>query len=112
MRILALLALCGCSLIGVEHSNAPEPADDWADRALPAFSGCRSCHASGTIGFLAGDDPVAIRTTILSWQPPVIDLANPLESRVFDPSIHPPESLDAQQVSDVLTWILAEREAD
>jgi mono/diheme cytochrome c family protein len=115
MRLVATLALLsGCSLYFTEPTT-PEmtPAErDWVTLAYPVFEqNCVACHG-GTRApdFLSGDDALAVRATILAFQPPVVNLASPANSRVLAKGLHDGPELTAQETSDILTWIQVERE--
>jgi hypothetical protein len=90
------------------------PAEqDWMRLAYPVFErNCIQCHASAdAVGFLAGSTPLEVRETLLSWSPPVVDIDNPTTSRVLSKGVHLGPSLTAQETSDILEWLQAEREA-
>jgi mono/diheme cytochrome c family protein len=118
MRLVATLALLsGCSLYFDEPPQpGMTPAErDWMNLAYPILEQeCAPCHASATpIGgpnFLAGGDALAVRATILAFQPPVISLESPTTSRILTKGLHSGPQLTPQEESDLLTWLQAERE--
>src|ERR1041385_8776638 len=117
MRFVALIALlsAGCSLYFDEPPGpaGTTPAErDWVNLAYPVLErDCAGCHrGGGAVDFLAGNDVLAVRATILAFQPPVIDLETPTNSRVLTKGLHEGPQLGAQDTSDILVWIQAERE--
>jgi hypothetical protein len=118
MRLVATLALLsGCSLYFDEpaHPGLTPAERDWMDLAYPVLEeNCAACHGgttpSGAPNFLAGNDALAVRATILSFQPPVVSLESPTTSHILTKGLHNGPSLTAQETSDLLIWLQAERE--
>ena len=118
MRLVATLALLsGCSLYFDEPAKpGMTPAErDWVNLAYPVLEqSCVACHAGsaqlGAPSFLAGNDALAVRATILEFQPPVVNLESPTRSRILTKGLHEGPALSAQETSDLLAWVQAERE--
>src|SRR5262249_40548506 len=86
----------------------------FVSKAKPVFdSVCVSCHAGSVanVGFLAGKDALSERATIMAFDPQVVNLEAPQSSRVLTKGPHSGPELLPQQLSDVLEWISAERDA-
>jgi hypothetical protein len=117
---IAALALIGCSglIDGPEEETlTPEEVaaralfNDKAKGHLDAY--CLSCHSGGMVGidFLAGANATEQRTKLLGFDPQVVNLEAPPSSRILTKGAHSGPALTAQQSSDILQWIGAEREA-
>jgi hypothetical protein len=63
------------------------------------------------VGFLVGDNDLAIRDTLLGFSPDVVDLSAPGSSRVLTKGPHAGPSLDAVAASAILEWLQAEQAA-
>jgi hypothetical protein len=74
---------------------------------------CTGCHAGteADVAFLAGGSSMAIRDTLLNFAVQVVNLDAPDSSRLLTKGAHNGPSLTAQQSSDILEWIKAERDA-
>jgi len=86
----------------------------WLKKALPVFkSTCAMCHDGSMpdIGYLAGDSDLAIRDTLIAYQPPLVNFNAPQSSRMLSKGMHEGPALTANQASDVLAWITAQRDA-
>jgi mono/diheme cytochrome c family protein len=121
MRAALLLVLAGCTLDFVDD---PKPMPDpppppltaaeraWREEALPNFQAqCVQCHGNNGVGamaFLAGNDEWEIRRTILASG--VVNLDMPTASRVLQKGSHTGPAMTAQVASDILSWIVAERD--
>lgn len=117
--LLVLAAGCVGTISGEGDSGeTPEQraaVDAWVNKALPAFQQgtCTTCHngSQAQIGFLAGDSDIKIRTTLLGFDPQVVNLDAVQSSRVLTKGVHAGPALTAQQTSDILTWLQAEQVA-
>lgn len=74
---------------------------------------CVSCHSGGdaSIAFLVGTDAMEQRASLMGFDPQVVNLEAPASSRILTKGAHSGPALTAQQSSDILQWIGAEREA-
>jgi len=99
----------GCSTTSQPEGRAERA---WEDLALPILQAdCAACHATpGPLGFLAGDTPLAIRMSLLEYQPPIVDLGAPASSRLLTKGAHDGPGFSAQEAADLLEWIQAERD--
>jgi hypothetical protein len=112
MRVLGaalVVVLGGCSTTTQPEGTAER---EWEALALPILQAdCVVCHATpGPLGFLAGDTPLAIRMSLLEYQPPIVDLGAPASSRLLTKGAHDGPALSAQETSDLLEWITVERD--
>ncbi|HWU88781.1 MAG TPA: hypothetical protein VN253_16055 [Kofleriaceae bacterium] len=111
------LALAGCT--GLIDGGSPSKAEIarqlWTDKALPALTAgtCVTCHngSRANVGFLAGTDDIAVRQTLMTFDPPALNLDAPQSSRLITKGAHDGPPLDGGQRSDVQEWIQAEKEA-
>jgi hypothetical protein len=86
----------------------------WNNKAWPVLkTQCTGCHAGteADVAFLAGGSSMAIRDTLLNFAVQVVNLDAPDSSRLLTKGAHNGPSLTAQQSSDILEWIKAERDA-
>jgi hypothetical protein len=90
----------------------------WVDKALPVFAeNCNSCHGGSMpmIAYVAGEDDLMKRDTLVNYVPRIVNLGAPQSSRVLTKGDHSATgggpALLAPQASDILTWILAEARA-
>jgi hypothetical protein len=115
------LGLAACSgEIGGELFEGLTPEEQvaiekWVDKALPAFSKgtCLTCHDGSmpAVGYIAGEDDIKKRDSLIAYVPRIVNLGAPASSRVLTKGAHTGPSLDAPLASDILSWIVAEREA-
>lgn len=114
------LSLAGCT--GDIQSDIYEDLDPkaqvalekWVEKALPVLgTKCVMCHDGSMpmIGYLAGATDLQKRDTLIAYQPAVINLNAPQSSRMLTKGVHTGPALDAKEASDILSWIVAEREA-
>jgi hypothetical protein len=119
---VAAMALVGCSGLidsdgGEEDTLTPEEVAArklYTDKAKSHLDNyCGSCHSGGMpmIDFLLGTNAEEQRTKMLGFDPPVLNLEAPTSSRLLTKGAHSGPALTAQQSSDILQWITAEREA-
>jgi hypothetical protein len=83
-------------------------------KALPRLDeNCTVCHDGSrlNIGFLAGTSEMAMRDTLVGFDPAVINLEAPTSSRLLTKGLHEGPALQAEQASDILDWLQAERDA-
>ena len=122
MRTLLLFLLAGCTLY---FGDDQPPADDppppslsqaeraWVEQALPVLKAqCVACHASTStdpsINFLAGNTVWEMRQSILASG--VVNVDVPQSSRIFTKGAHQGPAMTASQTSDLLEWLVAERD--
>jgi hypothetical protein len=118
IAIALLLAACSGEIQSDIYEGL-DPKDQvalekWVDKALPVFSAkCVMCHDGSMpmIGYLAGPTDIEKRETLVTHQPAVVNLTAPQSSRVLTKGVHTGPALDAKEASDILSWIVAEREA-
>lgn len=118
---LAALALLGCNglIEGGPDDSSLTPEEQAArtafiEKAKPHLDTyCASCHSGSdpTIAFLAGADAMAQRKTLLEADPVVVNLEAAASSRILTKGAHSGPALTAQQSSEILQWIGAERDA-
>jgi hypothetical protein len=88
--------------------------EKWVEKALPVLGvKCVMCHDGSMpmIGYLAGASDIEKRDTLIAYMPAVINLNAPQSSRMLTKGSHTGPALDAKEASDILSWIVAEREA-
>lgn len=88
--------------------------EKWVEKALPVLSAkCVECHggAMPMVAYLAGADDIMKRETLLAYMPAVINLTAPMSSRMLTKGSHTGPALEAKEASDILSWIIAERDA-
>jgi mono/diheme cytochrome c family protein len=117
----SMLAMIGCTgLIDAPPPTKAEIARQvWIDQALPAMraveTNCVICHGGASPRpmeeFLVGTDDLAIRDSLLKFDPSVISLDAPQSSRILNKGQHEGPPLVGQQKSDVQAWIQAEKDA-
>lgn len=118
---LAALSLLGCSgLIDDgegDSSITPEEKaarEIFVSKAKPILdTSCASCHSGSdpTVAFLAGADPMAVRQTLLKFDPQVVNLEAATSSRLLTKGAHSGPALLASQAADLIEWVQAERDA-
>ena len=89
--------------------------DKWENGALPVFrANCETCHngSRANVGFLIGGaDDLAVRDSVMNYQPSVVNLEAASSSRVLTKGLHEGPQLTAEQSSALLIWVQAERDA-
>lgn len=114
------LLLAGCSTtIESPGEQGLTPAqklaqERWLQQALPVFkTSCTMCHDGSmpAVGYLQGMTDLGIRDTLLAFTPAIVNLTAPQSSRVLTKGMHEGPALSAQQASDVLAWVTAQRDA-
>lgn len=117
---LAALSLLGCSgLIDEGEGDSTVTPEEkvarqvFVEKAKPILdSACASCHTGmAGIDFLAGADPMAVRATLLGFDPKVVNLEAPTSSRLLTKGAHSGPAFLASQSSDLIEWVQAERDA-
>jgi len=96
----------------------------WLQLAEPAFltDACVKCHdpddptfdasmAAGAPPYLAGSSELDQRDTVIATMPPVVNLGSPRISLVLTKGMHEGPPLDAPSATNILTWIMYERDA-
>jgi len=125
MAIIAVMTGCTGLIEGKGSDNSLTPEqktaqEKWLNEALPAFQHgtCVTCHQGQqpNVGFLIGDTDLAIRDTLLAYNPPssgqVVNLDAPQSSRVLTKGVHEGPAMLADDASSILDWIQAEADAD
>ncbi len=119
--MLAALALTASACTGLipggsgGSTGTPEEKaarESFVTKAKPHLDAyCLSCHAGSDpmIAFLAGADAMAQRSSLLGTE--VVNLEAPQSSRILTKGAHSGPALTAQQASDILQWVQAERDA-
>jgi hypothetical protein len=123
--LLAFVLLTSCTGDIQDKSLAgltPEQAlakQRWLQKAEPVFKAkCVMCH-DGSMAtaspvpdpYLVGMTDMAIRDTAIAYMPQLVNLGAPASSRVLTKGMHEGPPMTAQEASDVLSWITAERDA-
>jgi hypothetical protein len=117
---LAALSLLGCSglIDSGEGDTSITPEEKVArqvfvEKAKPILdSACASCHVGmPMIDFLKGADPMAVRDSLLHFDPQVVNLEAATSSRLLTKGAHSGPALLASQASDLIEWVQAERDA-
>ena len=118
--IAVALALAACSgeIQSDIYENLP-PRDQvalekWVEKALPVLSAkCVMCHDGSMpmIGYLAGATDLDRRETLIAYMPAVINMNAPQSSRMLTKGVHTGPALEALEASNILQWIVAERDA-
>lgn len=88
--------------------------EKWVEKAYPVLgTKCVMCHDGSMpmIGYLAGTGDIERRDTLIAYMPAVINLSAPMSSRMLTKGSHTGPALEAKEASDILSWIVAEREA-
>ncbi len=117
IAIALALAACTGEIQSDIYDNLP-PTDQvalqkWVEKALPVLSKkCVMCHDGSMpmIGYLAGDSDIARRDTLIAYMPAVINMNAPQSSRMLTKGAHTGPALEAKEASDILSWIVAERD--
>lgn len=120
VRRLAAIAACA-SLVGCDVGNpTPDPVVSPAELARAKFEHegwaaldrCLQCHkATPSIAFLAPGTVGEAYTSLLDFQPPVLDLGSPSSSLLLTMGQHRGPALTPQESAALLGWIQAERTA-
>ncbi len=115
----SLIAMVGCTgLIDAPPPSKAETARQiWVEKALPALreATCEVCHGGAAarpmVEFLVGADDLAIRQSVMDFDPAVISLDAPQSSRLLNKGQHEGPPLVGNLKSDVQEWVQAEKEA-
>ena len=123
--VLAFVLLASCtgdiqdkSLAGLTPAQALAK-QRWLQKAEPVFKAkCVMCH-DGSMAtaspvpdpYLVGANDMAIRDTAIAYTPQLVNLGAPGSSRVLTKGMHEGPAMTAQEATDVLGWINAERDA-
>jgi cytochrome c553 len=86
----------------------------WEESAMPVLAtNCQTCHngSRANVGFLVGNDDMAVRDTLLNYQPSVVNFDAASSSRILTKGLHEGPQLTAEQSSALLLWVQAERDA-
>jgi mono/diheme cytochrome c family protein len=120
--LLGAVALMGCSGLidsggGSDSTLTPEEVAARAAFTEKAKThldqNCAACHAGSdpTVAFLVGANAMEERATLMGFDPQVVNLDAPQSSRLLTKREHSGPALTAQQSSEILQWINAERDA-
>lgn len=118
--LFALPLLVGCTgeiqsenLVGLPITEQVAQ-QAWVEKALPILATkCIMCHDGSmpNIGYIAGDDDLARRDTLVSYVPRVVNLGAPQSSRIVTKGAHTGPALDVTETTDIVVWIRAESKA-
>jgi hypothetical protein len=114
-----MIALVGCTglIDGGSDGLTPQQRDarlKWQTSALPVLrQDCVTCHNGSrpNVGFLIGDDDLAIRDTLMSFMPAVVNLDAASSSQIVTKGLHEGPQLTADETSKLLEWLDSERSA-
>lgn len=115
-----MITLIGCTGLidgGSDGLSTQQRAarDKWVHSALPVLrQNCETCHNGSRpmVGFLVGGaDDLAVRDTLMNYQPSVVNLEAASSSRILTKGLHEGPQLTAEQSSALLLWVQAERDA-
>jgi len=118
--VAIVLALTSCTgLIGEGTSGGLTPEqriarDKFSSQALPRLAeACTACHdgSRANVGFLAGTAETAVYDSLVGFDPGVVNFDAPASSRLLTKGMHEGPALLADQASDILGWLQAERDA-
>src|SRR5215831_11757955 len=109
---LAMISVIGCTglLDGGNDGLSPQQRTaraKWKDAFPVLHDNCGGCHAGERpmVGFLIGDDVLAVHDTLMSYDPPVVNLEAVPSSRILTKSVHEGPALTPAQLATVLTWV-------
>jgi hypothetical protein len=117
---LAMIALIGCTGLvdgGSDGKTKEQRAalDAWQKSALPVLrQNCETCHngSRAMVGFLiGGTDDMAVHDSLMNYSPTVVNLDATSSSRILNKGLHEGPQLTSDQLSSLLLWIQAERDA-
>lgn len=120
---IALLAAAGCTGLVGSGEGPEDPGltpeelaarEMFVSKASPVLmQNCGGCHAGQRVGveFLTGAEDMEIRDKLLTFEPVVVNLTAPASSRLLTKGAHDGPAFTATQLSDVLEWIRAEKDA-
>jgi hypothetical protein len=117
----ALFLLAGCTgeiesanLVGLPITEQVAQ-QAWVEKALPILgTKCVMCHDGSmpNIGYIAGEDDLGRRETLVSYVPRVVNLLAPTSSRIVTKGAHTGPALDTGTETDaIVIWIKAEAKA-
>lgn len=123
--LLAFVLLASCTGDIQDKSLAgltPEQAlakQRWLQKAEPVFkTKCVMCHDGSMAAampppdpYLVGTTDMMIRDSAIAYMPQLVNLGAPGSSRVLTKGMHEGPAMTAQEATDVLSWITAERDA-
>jgi hypothetical protein len=119
-RVIALLFATGCT--GIIDADLPEgvsPEQEaarkaWIQKAHPTLQpNCESCHGGSRAGvnWFEGADPYAQRDALMNYMGMIINLDAPMTSKIITYGAHEGPDLNAVQASNVIEWMMKERDA-
>lgn len=114
-----MIALVGCTgLIDGGSDGLTQQQRDartkFQTAAFPVLrDSCAVCHngSRANIGFLIGTDAFGVRNTLMSYDPPVVNLDATKSSRILTKGLHDGPALTSDQLTSLLDWLDAEHEA-
>ena len=114
-----MIALVGCTgLIDGGSDGLTQQQRDartkFQAEAFPVLrDNCASCHngSRALIGFLLGTEAPDVRSSLMSYDPPVVNLDATKSSRVVTKGLHDGPALTSEQLTSLLDWLDAEHEA-
>nr|HEX4317854.1 hypothetical protein [Kofleriaceae bacterium] len=85
----------------------------WEQSAYPAMTVCTGCHGGSmaNVAFLQGSNALDARTTILGYNPQVVNLDAADSSRILTKGLHDGPALGADAATAILQWITLEKAA-
>lgn len=114
-----MIALVGCTGLvdgGSDGLTTQQRTarEKWQQSALPVLrQDCMNCHNGSrpNVGFLVGDDDLALHDTLMNFQPPVVNLDATSSSQIVTKGLHEGPQLTDTELSAMLGWLFAERDA-
>lgn len=109
---LAFVILSGCTIEYHQGGYISPEERAFEEKALPVLQqACSSCHGNPAWpeSFIVGDTPAEMRQSMLASD--VVDIDNPVTSRIFTKGLHTGPAFTASQASDILQWLTIERDA-
>jgi len=118
IAIAGLLTACSGEIQSdiYEDLNPKEQValEKWVEKALPVLgTKCVMCHDGSmpNIGYLSGATDLEKRMTLIAYMPAVVNMNAPQSSRMLTKGSHTGPALEAIEASNILQWIVAERDA-
>ena len=116
--VALLLSACSGEIMSDIYEDLDPKAqvalEKWVEKALPVLSTkCVMCHDGSmpNIGYLSGATDLEKRDTLIAYVPAVVNMNAPQSSRMLTKGAHTGPALEAIEASNILQWIVAERDA-